>query len=64
MGLLATLSIGAPPSLAGNANGTIYGVNGTKRVSADVFRSVINTRKASTALPIRSNLFELIAPTP
>lgn len=28
MGVLRTLSTGAPPSLAGNANGDIYGVNG------------------------------------
>ncbi len=43
---------------------TIYGTSATKRVSGDVFRSVVNTRKASTAAPIRSNLFSLVLPAP
>ena len=36
----------------------LYGSAGTKTVSADVFRSVYNAYKPSTALPLRSNLFD------
>jgi stage II sporulation protein D len=36
----------------------LYGSAGTKTVSADVFRSVYNARKPSTAQPLRSNLFD------
>jgi stage II sporulation protein D len=35
----------------------LYGSAGTKTVSADVFRSVYNRYKPSSALPLRSNLF-------
>jgi SpoIID/LytB domain protein len=41
---------------------TLYGSTGTKRVSADVFRSVVNARKPSADRPIRSNLFEMPSP--
>jgi stage II sporulation protein D len=36
----------------------LYGSAGTKTVSADVFRSVYNTYKPTSALPLRSNLFD------
>ncbi len=41
---------------------TLYGTAGTKRVSADVFRSVVNAGKPSADRPIRSNLFEMPSP--
>jgi hypothetical protein len=37
----------------------IYGTTGMKRVSADVFRSIINSRRPATDAPIRSNWFAL-----
>jgi stage II sporulation protein D len=43
---------------------TIYGTTGTKKVSGDVFRSVINTRRPTADKSIRSNLFELVLPEP
>jgi SpoIID/LytB domain protein len=43
---------------------TIHGTSGMKKVSGDVFRSVVNTYKATTAASIRSNLFNLAAPAP
>jgi stage II sporulation protein D len=43
---------------------TVYGTTGTKRVSGDVFRSVVNARKPGADKPIRSNLFELVVPAP
>ena len=36
----------------------LYGSKGTKTVSADVFRSVYNANKPSSAGPLRSNLFD------
>ena len=36
----------------------LYGSAGTKTVSADVFRTVYNATKPSSALPLRSNLFD------
>ena len=41
---------------------TIYGTAGTKKVSADIFRAVINKGKLVSAAPIRSNLFGLTPP--
>jgi SpoIID/LytB domain protein len=42
---------------------TIHGTTGVKRVSADVFRSIVNGRKPAADRSIRSNLFAL-APLP
>jgi stage II sporulation protein D len=36
----------------------LYGSAGTKTVSADVFRAVYNANKPSSALPLRSNMFD------
>jgi stage II sporulation protein D len=36
----------------------LYGSSGTKTVSADVFRSVYNAYRPSSALPLRSNMFD------
>ncbi len=36
----------------------LYGSAGTRVVSADAFRSIYNLRKPSTALPLRSNMFD------
>jgi hypothetical protein len=36
----------------------LHGSAGSKTVSADVFRAVYNAYRPSTALPLRSNLFD------
>jgi len=36
----------------------IYGTTATKKVSADVFRSVYNAHRPSGTRPLRSNLFD------
>jgi hypothetical protein len=41
----------------------LHGTGGVKRVSADVFRAVVNARRPSADAPIRSNWFAL-APVP
>ena len=37
---------------------TLYGSGGSRSVSADVFRSVYNTRRPAGTLPLQSNLFD------
>jgi hypothetical protein len=43
---------------------TLYGTEGTRRVSGAVFRSAINTHKPAADRSVRSNLFQLVLPPP